>query len=127
MNYINVIIDSIETAITMKFFKNKQDACFAHVYKSKLLKFPMLYCKTRLNNFNPGRLQNSASKAYPKSDRPRGQRDLDSVNFYKKQKNIPPIWILKKNKKYFLLDGAHRLVANFIKKNKYINAYIVKL
>lgn len=54
----------------------------------------------------------SAIKAYPLYDRPRGSNDINSVKFYQKQiqqnKKIPPIWIIKKNKKYILLDGAHR-------------------
>jgi hypothetical protein len=36
-----------------------------------------------------------------------------------------PIWIAQKNNKYILLDGAHRIIASYIKNKKYIYAYIV--
>ena len=66
-----------------------------------------------MDNFNPNRLKKSAIKAYPLSDRPRGNKDILSVKFHQKQlqqnKNIEPIWILKKKKKKILLDGAHRV------------------
>ena len=42
MNYfINVVKDSILTSITMKIFKNKEDAAIVHIFKSKLVKIPL--------------------------------------------------------------------------------------
>ena len=130
MNYISVVIDSVETSINMKLFKNKQDALLAHIYKSKLTKIPLSKFKNVIN-FNPNRLQKSAVKAYPLNDRPRGKNDINSVKFYQKQiqlkKNITPIWIIQKNKKYILLDGAHRIVASYIEGAKSIYAYIIDI
>jgi len=40
---------------------------------------------------------------------------------------IFPIWVLKKNNTYILLDGAHRIVANYIEDKKYIATYIIDI
>jgi hypothetical protein len=130
MDYIAIIKDSIETSITMGFFKSIKDSTNAHIYKSKLVNFPLSKFNN-VDNFNSNRLQNSAVKAYPINDRPRGKADISSVKFYQKQlqqsKNIQPIWILQINKKYVLLDGAHRIVASYIESIASIPAYIIKL
>ena len=130
MDYIPVIIDSVETSVSMKLFKNKEDASLAHIFKSKLMKVP-LSIFTNVENFNPDRLQKSAVKAYPITDRPRGNNDISSVKYYQKliqqQKEITPIWLIHKNKRYILLDGAHRIVASFIEDKHHINAYIINL
>ena len=127
--YISFIIDSVETSITMKIYKNKKEALFAHVYKSKLTKLPISIFKN-IDNFNINRLQKSAVKAYPLNNRPRGNKDINSIKYYQKQiqlkKDIMPIWIIKINKKYILLDGAHRIVSSYIENKRFINAYIIK-
>lgn len=125
MDYKGIIKDSIETSLKLKLFKNKKEAAYSHIFKSKLKKLSMNIIKKGIHNFNPERLKKTAKEAYPKENRPRGNKDLSSINYYKRIKNIPPIWILKKNKEYYLLDGAHRIVASYIKNNKYINAYII--
>jgi hypothetical protein len=128
MNYINIIQHSIGTSLNLKIFKNESDALFAHIYKSKLVKLP-LSIFTNVDNFDPNRLQKSAIKAYPINDRPRGKHDISSVKYHQKQiqqdKDISPIWIIQKNNKYILLDGAHRIVASYIEGIKYIDAYII--
>ena len=118
MDYKNIIKDSIETSVSLKLFKNNKDASYYHIFNSKLEKIPMSIFKKKVDNFNPDRLKKKASEAYPINNRPRGQDDLKSVNYYKRQMDIPAIWVLKKNNKYILLDGAHRIVANYIKKKK---------
>jgi hypothetical protein len=128
MNYINIIQHSIGTSLNLKIFKNESDALFAHIYKSKLVKLP-LSIFTNVDNFDPIRLQKSAVKAYPINNRPRGKNDISSVKYHQKQiqqdKDISPIWIIQKNNKYILLDGAHRIVASYIEDKKYIDAYII--
>ena len=128
MDYIKVLRDSIETSISMKLFKSKEEATMKHIFHSNLISFPISKCKN-LNNFNPERLQASPIKSYPLHDRPRGDKDIRSVKYYQKRiKNkldIQPIWILKKNNHYILLDGAHRIVASYIEKKKYIPSYII--
>lgn len=130
MDYIQVIKDSIDTSITMKLFANRKDALFAHIFRSKLVKIPMKTFKN-VNNFNPNRLQKSAVKAYPLHDRPRGNNDISSVKYYQKlikaKKEVTPIWMIKKNNEYTLLDGAHRIVSNYIEGKRYINSYIINI
>ena len=130
MDYISIIKDSVETSVNMKIFTNEKDASFAHIFKSKLVKIPLSIFKN-VNNFNPDRLQKSAVKAYPLNDRPRGNNDINSVKYYQKQiqqkKEITPIWMIHKNKKYILLDGAHRIVSSYIENKRYINSYIINI
>lgn len=129
-DYINFLQDSIGTSITMKIFKNREDASIAHIYKSKLVKLP-LSLFTDVDNFNPDRLKKKAVKAYPINDRPRCNSDITCVKYYQKQieekKEISPIWMIQINNKYMLLDGAHRIVASYILGKKNINAYVILL
>ena len=85
---------------------------------------------TNVENFNPNRLQKSAENAFPINDRPRGDKDISSVEFHREQiqqsKIIQPIWLIIQNHKtYLLLDGVHRIVAHYIEGEQYINAYII--
>jgi hypothetical protein len=122
--------DSISTSISIKLFKNKKDATYAHIFKSNLEKLPLSIFKN-VDNFNPERLQYSAVKAFPINDRPRGNDDILSVKYYQKQiqdhKEITPIWVAIKNNKYILLDGVHRIVASYIENKRYIAAYLIRL
>ena len=129
-NYVNLLHDSIVTSVSMKIFKNREDASIAHIYKSKLVKLP-LSLFTDVYNFNPDRLKKTAVKAYPINDRPRCNSDITCVKYYEKQikqkKEISPIWLIQVNNKYTLLDGAHRIVASYILGKKNINAYVIIL
>ena len=125
------IVDSINTSISMKIFKNKEEAAYsqAHIYESKLIKIPLKTFNS-VDNFNPNRLQKSAVKAYPLNDRHRGNKDISSVKYYQKQiqqkKEITPVWMIQKNKKYILLDGAHRIIASYIE-DVPVYAYIINI
>jgi hypothetical protein len=129
MNNIQILKDSITTSINMKLFTSIETASHAHIFNSKLEKFQLNKCNEELLNFSPQRLQKTAVKAYPMDNRPRGDIDIKSVKFYQKQlqnKNeINPIWIIKKNNNYILLDGVHRIVASYIENKKYIFANII--
>jgi len=132
MDYISVLQDSIDTAISMKIFKNREDASLAHIFQSKLDKIDLSIFKdtNKVDNFDPNRLKPTAEEAYPlPNSRPRGSQDISSVKFYQnqiqQQKDITPIWLIQKNNKYILLDGAHRIVASYIEDNKQLNAYII--
>jgi hypothetical protein len=133
MDYIPSLSDSVSTSVdSLKLFKNKPDALFAHIYKSKLVKIPLsTFEDFKVGNFNSDRLQKSAVKAYPLTNRPRGADDISSVKYYQKQiqqkKDIIPIWMIQQNEKYILLDGAHRIVASYIEDTKYIYAYIINI
>lgn len=120
------IQDSIETAVSLKIFSSKKTASYAHIFESKLFSFPLAKAD-ELENFNPARL---SENPYPKDDRPRGQKDLDSVNYHRKQikKGLPvePIWLIKKNEKLILLDGVHRIVAFYLENKRSIPAYLIQ-
>jgi hypothetical protein len=131
MDYISTIIDSINTSLNMKIFKNKEEASLSHIFNSKLVKMPLNTFKNyNVYNFNSDRLQISAVKAYPLNNRPRGNEDISSVKYYQKQiqkkKEIAPIWMIQKNKKYILLDGAHRIVASYIE-DMPVYAYLINM
>ena len=129
-NYLDVLRDSVETSVHMKIFKNFKDSCFAHIYKSELKIISMKIFKN-VDNFNPNRLQKSAIKAYPLNDRPRGDKNISSLKYLQKElknrKEITPIWMIKKNNKYILLDGAHRIVAHYIEDKKNIKAFVITI
>jgi NADH:ubiquinone oxidoreductase subunit E len=125
------IVDSINTSISMKIFKNKEEAAYSHIFNSKLVKIPLNTFKNdNVDNFYSVKLQKSAVKAYPLTDRPRGKEDISSVKYYQKQiqqkKGITPVWMIQKNKKYILLDGAHRIVASYIE-DMPVYAYIINI
>jgi hypothetical protein len=130
MDYVSILKDSIDTSVSMKIFKNREESSIAHIFKSKLFKLKMSIFNN-VDNFNSERLQKTAKKAYPLHNRPRGNKDICSINFCRKllreKKEISPIWLIKKNKKYILLDGAHRIVSNYIENKKYINSYVISL
>ena len=130
MDYVSILQDSIDTSVSMKIFKNREESSIAHIFKSKLVKLKMSIFNN-VDNFNPERLQKTAKKAYPLHNRPRGNKDICSINFCRKlireKKEISPIWLVKKNKKYILLDGSHRIVSNYIENKKYINSYVISL
>ena len=123
--------DSVSTSVSMKLFENKQDAHLAHILKSKLVEIPLsIFANNGVENFNFDRLKESAVKAYPLDDRPRGNADISSVEYHQnqiKQQNgtINPIWLLYKNNKHVLLDGAHRIIASYIEGVEFIRAYII--
>jgi hypothetical protein len=129
MDYISTIKSSVKTSVDIKIFTNYKDASYSHVFNSKLVKIP-LKTFNNVDNFNPNRLQKSAVKAYPLNDRPRGNDDISSVKYHQKQiqqqKGIAPIWMILKNNKYILLDGAHRIVASYIE-NIPVYAYIISI
>ena len=125
------IVDSIDTSISMKIFKNREEAAYSHIFNSKLVKIPLnTFKNNNVDNFDSVRLQNSAVKAYPLTRRPRGKEDISSVKYYQKQiqqkKEITPVWMIQKNKKYILLDGAHRIVASYIE-DVPVYAYIINI
>ena len=114
------------TAITLKIFKNKEDAIRA---PRKLVNLPMSIF-TNVDNFNPKRLQRTAVEAYPLENRPRG--GISSVEYHREQirqnMDIGPIWLIIQNDEtYLLLDGAHRIVAHYIEGEQYINAYVIQI
>jgi hypothetical protein len=127
MDCLQNIKDSVETSLTLKLFTSKKTSSYYHIFNSKFLMFPISMCE-ELNNFNPVRL---TKDPYPETNRPRGNMNLKSLNYHKnrirKQGQTEPIWIGLKKGEYFLLDGAHRIVATFLEKKRTIPSYIVDI
>ena len=117
--------DSVSTSVSLQIFTNRQEAIDAHTFKSKLVQLPMSIF-TNVENFNPNRLQKSAENAFPINDRPRGDKDISSVEYHRKQIQTP-IWLIKQNITYLLLDGVHRIVAHYIEGKQYIYAYVIEI
>jgi len=113
MIFLKTIRDSIETGISLGYFKNKKEGSYKYIYQSEYKELSMNFVK-KLENFSKKRL---TKDPFPDSDRPRGKDDLLSVQYFsklcKKNKDIPPISILVKNNKYILLDGVHRIVSYY--------------
>ena len=122
--------DSISTSVSMKLFETRKAARLAHILKTKLLEISLsVFENNGVENFNSDRLKETVARAYPEENRPRGIFDITSVEYHqtriKQQAGIKPIWLLYKNKKYILLDGAHRIVASYIERAECICAYII--
>ena len=125
MEFLQDMKDSVETSVSIKLFSSLKISSYYHIFNSQLVQFPLIQCK-ELNNFNPARL---SKDPYPEDDRPRGQRDLDSVlhhrRIIRKQGHTEPIWIALKKGTYILLDGAHRIVATYLENKRTIPTYLV--
>jgi hypothetical protein len=96
MEFLQVIKDSVETSVSIHLFSSLKISSYYHIFKSKLIRFPLSKCR-ELQNFNPDRL---SKDPYPKEDRPRGQRDLDSVLHHRRMirqhGHTEPIWLALK-------------------------------
>lgn len=127
MECLQTIKDSVETSVSIKLFSSLKISSYYHIFKSKFIRLPMSQCRN-LDNFNPARLSNNP---YPEDDRPRGQKDLDSIVYHRrmirKQGHTEPIWIALKNGKYTLLDGAHRIVSTYLENKRTIPSYVIHI
>ena len=125
MDYIQSLRDSVETSVSLKLFSSQKIAAEHHVFNTTYQIVSMSDCKT-LENIAATRF---SSDPYPAHDRPRGQKDLDSVKYHRriirKNGNTEPIWIAKKGDRYIVLDGVHRIVASNLENKRQIPAYIV--
>jgi hypothetical protein len=127
MEHLHDIQDSVATSVNIKLFSSLKTSSYYHIFKSKMIRFPLSKCR-ELNNFNPDRL---SKDPYPKEDRPRGQKDLESVSHHRRtiddKGDTQPIWIALKKREYTLLDGAHRIIATYLENKRSIPAYIVHI
>ena len=123
MDFIQSLKDSIETSVKLKLFSSRKAATTAHMSNTDFMRFTLSAAR-KLDNFNPDRL---SKDPYP--NRPRGNNDLISVRYHRKQirdeGEVEPIWIAKQKGQYVLLDGAHRLVATYLEGKRTVPAYIV--
>ena len=119
--------DSVQTSVSIKLFSSSNISSYYHIFKSKLCRFPLSKCR-ELHNFDSARL---SEDPYPKEDRPRGQRDLESVLHHRRiirqHGHTEPIWIALKNGDYTLLDGAHRIVSTYLENKRTILTYMIDI
>jgi len=122
---MNTLKDSVETSVALKIFPSKESASRAHIFNTTFTVLDKSLWNT-LENFNPDRLSTT-----PYKNKPRGENNMKSVNYHKKQIQkygyTSPIWVAKKGDIYTLLDGAHRLVATYLAGKSKIPAFIVDL
>lgn len=127
MEFLQSIQDSVETSVNIKLFSSLKLSSYYHIFNSKLIQFQLSQCR-ELNNFDSDRL---SKDPYPEADRPRGQKDIDSVLYHRriirKQGHTEPIWIVFKKGEYTLLDGAHRIIATYLEKKRTIPTYIIEI
>jgi len=125
MEYMNTLKDSVETSVALKIFPSKESASRAHIFNTTFTVLDKSLWND-LQNFNPDRLSST-----PYKNKPRGENNMKSVNYHKKQIQkygyTSPIWVAKKGDIYTLLDGAHRLVATYLADKSKIPAFIVDL
>jgi len=125
MEYMNTLKDSVLTSVALKLFPSEESASHSHIFKST---FTVLDKSSwnDLQNFNPDRLSTT-----PYTNKPRGENNMKSVNYHKKQiqeyGHTSPIWVAKQGKVLTLLDGAHRLVATYLAGKTEIPAFIIEL
>jgi len=126
---LKTIASSIRQNIEFNFFKNKYDACNAYVFNCKKKYINYMQWISKMHSFKKNRLKNTPEEAYPINDRPRGIKDIDSVNYWiqmiKNNNYIPPIIILNINNETHLVDGYHRLIATYILNKNNILAKII--
>ena len=122
---MNTLKDSVLTSVALKIFPSEESASRAHIFKTTFTVLDKSFWND-LQNFNPDRLSTT-----PYANNPRGENNLKSVNYHKKQiqqyGHTSPIWLAKKEGTYTLLDGAHRLVATYLAGKSEIPAFIVDL
>lgn len=94
------------------------------VLQNKVSKYEMLSIsnirKMGLDNFSLEKLSKSNSEdMFPPDDRPRGKKDIESVDYHSQtDSSTSPIIIIKIKSKYILLDGQHRILAAKLAKSK---------
>ena len=121
---MNTLKDSVLTSVALKIFPSEESASRAHIFKTTFTVLKKSLWND-LKNFYPDRLSNA-----PYKNKPRGENNMKSVNFHKKQiqqyGQTSPIWVAKDGDTLTLLDGAHRLVATYLAGKSEIPAFIVE-
>lgn len=107
-------------------FKNIESACQAFILNNRFTYFSLSKVHL-LENLGEQRL---STEPFPPHDRPRGARDMSSVRHFReiirRGEVMPAIWVIKKGRRYVLVDGVHRIVAALQEEFLEIPAYIVK-
>ena len=121
---MNTLKDSVVTSVNIGIFSSEETASRAHIFNTEFTVLDKSLWND-LQNFNPDRLSNT-----PYKNKPRGENNMKSVNYHKKQieqyGHTSPIWVAKQGKTLTLLDGAHRLVATYLAGKSEIPAFVVE-
>ena len=117
---------SIQSSIkAYNLFTNIKEACEAHILNVKFETINLLEYKDKFSN----RISATPEEAYPPDRRPRGDRDLISIEYHRallrEGKEIPCVWFIHKDNQLILMDGHHRVVAYYIEKKYDIRANVV--
>lgn len=127
MDFIQSIRDSVETSVSLKLFPSENVAARHHIFNTTYKMLSMADCRS-LENIDPIRF---SSDPYPADNRPRGQKDLDSLKYHRrmirKHGHTEPIWIAKKGTRHIKLDGVHRIAATNLENKRQIPAFIVNI
>ena len=102
-------IDAV--SVFQRIFKTQKKPKLARYETFTIDDFELLGIK----NHRANKSHKKPEDAYPVNNRPRGQNDIDSVNYaIQTTEQIDPIALFKTKNKTFLLDGAHRIVAAYL-------------
>ena len=127
MDFIQSMRDSIETSVTLKLFSSEKVAAHHHIFNTKYKMLSMAECRS----FEHIDLIRFSSDPYPADNRPRGQKDLDSLKYHRriirKYGHTEPIWIAKKGARHIILDGVHRIDATNLENKRQIPAFILNI
>jgi hypothetical protein len=127
MDFIQSIRDSVETSVSLKLFPSENVAARHHIFNTTYKMLSMTDCRS-LENIDPIRF---SSDPYPVDNRPRGQKDLDSLKYHRrmirKHGHTEPIWIAKKGTRHIILDGVHRMAATNLENKRQIPAFILNI
>ena len=100
---MNTLKDSVETSVALKIFPSKESASRAHIFNTTFTVLDKSLWND-LQNFNPDRLSST-----PYKNKPRGENNMKSVNYHKKQIQkygyTSPIWVAKKGDIYTYSSG----------------------
>lgn len=113
---IYTILDSYHTFVN-NYQKNQDNKIpmeeFMRIF-NKEAKYKMKTVKevSKYTNVATDRLKaKTPETAYPEDDRPRGDKDIDSIKYHMDTDIIEPLIVLDMGTEKIMIDGMHRLVA----------------
>ena len=118
MDYIKDIKESINTSITLKIFKTREESIIQHIYHSQLIIYPLIKCRYLYNFDNI----NLSDKTYDKKNI---KNIVKNINLIKNSKRTSPIWIINHKNNDILLHGTDSIIASHIENKKTIDAYYI--
>lgn len=120
----DVLLDAVETAMTMGLFRCRAQAAEAALFHGK----PGTWSTgAALRNMDMGKLgAKTLAEAYPAQD----PRDVKSTQYWMQRQRLTPIVIgvpARRSTQCILLDGTHRLVAAHLSGRRTVPCFFVPL